>query len=127
MGIFNKVSKNISDYKESKKNPTIIKGERISVEEMRKAYFKKHPASYFKRMSQSVPLTELIIVFGKEGFWLNEIIMLNINKDYEEIRKTLFEDDLKKSNLWTEFDGEYYPLIKINKSKFSIKKKIKLP
>ena len=127
MGIFKKITKNMDDYKDSKKNPIVVKGNRISVKEMRKAYFNKYPASYFKRMSQSVPMTELIVGFNKEGFWLNEIIILNLDKDYEQIRKVLFGDKEKQDIKYTEIRGELEPIIELKEKKSKISKILKLP
>ncbi|MCK9430518.1 MAG: hypothetical protein M0R17_11000 [Candidatus Omnitrophica bacterium] len=67
----------------------IIKGNRISTKEMRDIYFSKHKVTYFNRLLYNIPITEFLIKIGKNGYWLNEIILLNKNKNFNEIRKEL--------------------------------------
>jgi len=126
MGIINNINKNYEDYKN---NPIIIVGNRVPLKEMRKLYFKKHNISFFKRLAHRLPLADFIVLIGREGFWLNEIFMLNLEKNCEIILNTLFEDsvNIKKPFKWTRVNEEIIGVIISSNKKKEIEKRLKLP
>ena len=93
---------------------------------MRNNYFKEHKITYLKRINQQLPLGEFIVIIDNVGYWLNEIIMLNLEKDYEIIREIIFGEGKEKIK-WTDINNELIPLVKSVKNKSEIEKVINLP
>ena len=116
---------NVMEYNEAEKNPIVIRGNKVSTKEMRDKYFEHYNIPYFKRFFYQLPLNDIVIVLENDGYWLNEIIILNLDKEYEFIRRIIFGNEKYKIKT-LEIDDEA-AIIKINKKKSEIKKYLKLP
>src|SRR3989338_9399723 len=130
MGIIDSLMNKIPAVKKWKETGILIKGHYVSTEVIQEAYCKKHnlifkkynpalkflsklcgpelePISVFRGIKTNLPEQDKIISFGKEGYWLNEIIMLNLDKDIKEINNVL-EKDNNQEVTTTILDGRQY-------------------
>lgn len=99
---------------------------KIPLSTIKEEYKKNHPKLSWFQLLGEIPAGDFIIVIENKGYWLSEIILANIEKRYEEVRKALFDGEKTKLK-WTDINGELYPILRANKTKKQIRKYIKLP